>query len=361
MRGKKRHQRKAIEVATANFKAGVLNRPEVTAVASDQERVCVFYDGTLDVEKIRRELPDGVICDVREARFGFAPQITDDTRVEMCDERFIGGIGVAPLGVDEAVGTLGTIVKDRNSMRLMGLTAAHIVDSLEDGTLIQWIKADGTPAETVGTFHKSRSNYNGGRQPNLHFNERMDAAVIPLSERVEYPSEVAGIGRVHGIGAAKVGMRLRKWGQKTGLRHGIVDTTNLTVKIVDGGREFRFTNQIGVIADPAQKKPFAAPGDSGAVVVDNAQQVVGLYFASNEDGTYGVVTPIGAVFDALQVDLHTETLYGLEKDIDNSVREELAFMKRLHAKRMFTNSPENLIRRTKSIQFFFSDGSCDDC
>jgi hypothetical protein len=47
---------------------------------------------------------------------------------------------------------------------------------------------------------------------------------------------------------------------------------------------------------------FGDHGDSGSVVVDANNKVVGLYFAGSSDGT-GVANPIAAVLSALNIDL----------------------------------------------------------
>src|SRR5262249_39116089 len=60
------------------------------------------------------------------------------------------------------------------------------------------------------------------------------------------------------------------------------------------------TGQIGVRPDPARNAAFSAKGDSGAALLNDAREVVGLLFAGDETG-YGVANPIAEVLSALDV------------------------------------------------------------
>jgi cobalamin biosynthesis protein CobT len=64
------------------------------------------------------------------------------------------------------------------------------------------------------------------------------------------------------------------------------------------------TNQIGVKPDGARSAVFSAAGDTGAVLVNQAREVVGLLVAGTDTG-YGVANPIADVLAALDVELYT--------------------------------------------------------
>ncbi len=64
---------------------------------------------------------------------------------------------------------------------------------------------------------------------------------------------------------------------------------SLPAPVIHNGKEYVFANQILVWADP--EHPFARPGDSGAVVVTNDSEFVGMLIAGSvADGVF-VVTP----------------------------------------------------------------------
>jgi hypothetical protein len=346
--------------------------PGVTAVSTGDKVVEGFRTNTpsirihVEKKKAEAEIPrderippiiDGIPTDVIESRFVFLPEMSDDSEAEdACDSQLKGGIGIAPGGnpTVRATGTLGAIVKDRASSQMMFLTCHHVLAHLEEHTPIQWVKPGEMPPEVIGILRQFRLNRDGSRQKNLCFNDTVDCAVVPLENRDEYLSEILGIGRIRGTCFARRGMQVRKWAQKTGLSYGIVDTIDMTVKIVKAGREFRFTNQIGIIADPAHGTAFGDRGDSGAVIVNEGQEAVGLYFACSEDGTYGVANAIHTVLEQLNVDMYEHPLNGLAKDIDDSMR-LIASLTKLSASGNMLAIPPG---RLQIESLLFADGGC---
>ena len=55
--------------------------------------------------------------------------------------------------------------------------------------------------------------------------------------------------------------------------------------------------------DSSQSTAFGNSGDSGSVVVNASNEIIGLYFAGTEDGSYGVANRIDPVLAALNVSL----------------------------------------------------------
>jgi hypothetical protein len=104
---------------------------------------------------------------------------------------------------------------------------------------------------------------------------------------------------------AAVGAAVRKRGRTTGLTFGTVDTVDLTLTLDYGGGigNRTLSRQVGIKADTSRSAQFGGPGDSGSVVVDGANRVVGLYFAGFDGAGYGVANPIGPVLSALGVGL----------------------------------------------------------
>lgn len=196
------------------------------------------------------------------------------------------------------VGTLGAIVTDNASGDPMLLSNFHVM-CVDDGwsvgdTMAQPSRLDGgsCPADVVGALQRASL---GGQ---------VDCAVASHTAR-GYACEIVEIGEVTGTATATPDMAVRKRGRTTGLTYGTVDTVDLTVPIDygDGLGEVTLTRQIGIEVDPAQSAQFGDNGDSGSVVVNDEGKVVGLHFAGNEDGTYGVANPIQAVLDALNVSI----------------------------------------------------------
>ena len=132
------------------------------------------------------------------------------------------------------------------------------------------------------------------------------AAVAQQTQRGD-ACEIVDIGAVAGTSVASLGLAVRKRGRTTGLTYGTVDAVALTVSLDygDGLGVVTLTDQIGIAPTAANPK-FGDHGDSGSVVVNNAGEVVGLYFAGDTAG-YGVANPIADVAAALNVTVCTGT------------------------------------------------------
>jgi hypothetical protein len=198
------------------------------------------------------------------------------------------------------VGTLGCIVRDNATNQAMMLSNFHVM-CINDGwsagdTMAQPSRVDGgaCPADVVGTLTRAE------------LTSSVDAAVATISGRPNDCS-IVDIGDVQGTAAAAVDMAVRKRGRTTELTHGIVTATDYTTSVDygDGLGTVTLTNQIRIVNDAAQSAFFGKKGDSGSVVVNDDERVVGLYFAGNSTGTVGVANPIAAVLTALDVSMCT--------------------------------------------------------
>ena len=121
----------------------------------------------------------------------------------------------------------------------------------------------------------------------------VDAAVArPVSPGAITPS-ILDVGPVRGVAEAELGKPVKKSGRTTGLTRGEVTALGATVTVgLGGGVVARFSDQ--VIATP-----MGQPGDSGSLVLDEANRAVGLLFAGSDQAT--VCNRIQNVLDALGV------------------------------------------------------------
>jgi hypothetical protein len=203
--------------------------------------------------------------------------------------------------IDGVTGTLGVVVKAKASGEFKFLTCEHAVNNINE-------EYDIPP-------HK------------------LDCVAIDIKKRIagnyDYTSEIERIGRIREAVEAELGMEVRKYGNKTGLTYGTVVSIDMTAKI-DGKT---FEEQIGIVADLARNWKFADGGDSGSLVVNNTLNPIGLLVACNDEtgivgaekdrnaeGIFCMVTPIQKVLDELKVDLYSENLSDIAKDIDDTMR-----------------------------------------
>lgn len=257
----------------------------------------------------------GVPTDVVEDSFVLHRAVISSDGVEGAErhESLVGGIGVGPCrairfvppdvevpGDYLVVGTLGALVVSRAPARqVMGLTSFHIAcvdDAWSVGDpMAHPSRVDGGHplVDQIGSL--SRAALSG----------TVDGAALLLARHRHVLPEVVGLGPVTGSARASVGSLVRKRGRTTGLTEGVVASTDAAVSLDFGNgigvRTLR--DQIRVQGAPGGR--FADHGDSGAVLMDEGNRIVGLYCAGNAAGTLGFANPVHQVLDQLDVDVLT--------------------------------------------------------
>jgi hypothetical protein len=96
-------------------------------------------------------------------------------------------------------------------------------------------------------------------------------------------------------------MRVKKFGRTTGLTQGTLEARVTTpTPITYNSKHFRgivWFKDVWTVR--ALNAPFALPGDSGSLVVnENASAAIGIVFAANPSGEYGWIIPMPAVVAA---------------------------------------------------------------
>lgn len=265
------------------------------------------------VEKKRKNVPaaellppeiDGVKTDVIEATFVLhqGAMVRAEEFRTMSDtgtyNPLVGGISIGPckaVGGYVYVGTLGCLVRDRGTGERLALSNYHVMAEkwAAGDSMAQPSRVDGgtCPAKTVGTLLRSV------------LSDQVDGAVARLNTTRTTDCSITEIGAVAGKGPAAKDMKVRKRGRTTGLTHGIVDSIDATVKVPYDDGTHTLKHQILIKVNASESSVFGQGGDSGSAVVDDANHVVGLYFAGSTDGKIGVANPIDAVLDALNIDI----------------------------------------------------------
>ena len=212
----------------------------------------------------------------------------------------LGGISIGPCRQVDGqgfVGTLGAIVRDTRTGAPMLLGNYHVFALDEDGApgdaLAQPGPPDGGACPQFLAGWLVRSSVGG----------EVDCAVAAPSRPVV--RWIADIGPIAGTAKPAIGQRVRKRGRTTGVTYGTIDTIDLTQQISFGTELVTLTNQINVIPDTTRNAQFGARGDSGAVLVTDDNEIVGLYMAGDEESGNGIANPIASVLSALDVELAT--------------------------------------------------------
>lgn len=172
-------------------------------------------------------------------------------------------------------GTLGILARRKSDNALVGLTCSHVVNAASEspttlstkiGHPKYWISCCCCPHGYIGDVAKATSTND------------LDCAIIAIHDDVleEITSNstenlVEGIvGNISGAAAVVCFETLRKRGRATGL------TTGKVSEVAYGTNQMLIERTDGNPGDP-----FACHGDSGAVIVNSGNKVVGLLVAAN--------------------------------------------------------------------------------
>lgn len=192
-------------------------------------------------------------------------------------------------------GTLGVLARRKSDNAIVGLTCAHVVNAgSTDLTVVNtkigqpkyWISCCCCTHGYIGDVAKATSSAD------------LDCAIIDIHDDLlanittnSTENQIEGIGNISGAAAILCFDNLRKRGRATGLTTGKVSdiafgTDQMLIERIDG--------------NPGD--PFACQGDSGSVIVNSGNQVVGLLVAaSRHDRKKTIATHIKPVMAELGI------------------------------------------------------------
>ena len=194
-----------------------------------------------------------------------------------------GGVSVSALTRDLYAGTYGGPAYIYNDVMMLSNNHVFVPpgrwsDPPLGWPIIQPGTFDGGTREDIIATLRAAVPIKFGGAPNL-----VDAALAqPISPRLIKEYEILGIGEI--FGARRVtyddeGITVRMSGRTTPYAEGKILDIDATVQVVydlEGRKVARFDHQI--LVTPA----VAKPGDSGSLLVDRNNLVVGLIFAGSE-------------------------------------------------------------------------------
>jgi len=278
---------------------------------TDQICIRVYVRRKLPRNELRPQdvLPgsvEGVPIDVIEARFK-AHQDGVENRQHF--NPLVGGIIIGN-PVSDSFGTLGVSVFDNVLGEDMILSNWHVLAGRPDSVPGEPIVPGVIPPDVEVSKDNIIQENAVARLHRFALTDEVDAAIARLNGDRFLLKRVFQIGGVDDIATATLGMDVWKSGARTGLTPGVVSDTDadVTVDFSEAGMGDRdFNNQLVIEGDVA----VSLAGDSGSVWLDGANRVVGLNFAGDDDGKQANANPIGAVLDALNINLRVGiTMHG---------------------------------------------------
>lgn len=316
----------------------LLKLPQVTAVGLGPRMRGRHFTGEIAIKVFVREkrpldeipeaqrIPpqiDGVPTDVEqsgELRLAESPEEQEEREDPLAtllpDRRRLmplrGGMSVAAQG-KQGHGTIGCLLQDRTDpTAVYALTNHHVVSP--DGTssrsrVVSYPSArdsqgynifDDDPANALGIVAETLDE------------SILDAAIVRIRPRVEWLPRIAQIGYVRGrydltLSDVKNGdYKVRKRGITSRVTNGVIacikgECLSLTTTV---DKRIRKNNIFVRPTDPPPDDRFIRDGDSGSVLVNESNQVVGLMYASDlivgATFGFGIGFPIDTLFRLLK-------------------------------------------------------------
>jgi hypothetical protein len=260
----------------------------------------------LRAQDVLPEAVEGVPIDVIEARFK-AHQDGVENRQHF--NPLVGGIIIGNPASD-SFGTLGVSVFDNVLGEDMILSNWHVLCGRSDCRPGEPIVPGVIPPDVEVKRENIIQENAVARLHRFALTDEVDAATARLNGYRFLLKSVFQIGSVEDIATAALGMAVWKSGARTGLTPGVVSDVDGDFEIdysEFGMGDRDFNHQLVIEGDVA----ISLAGDSGSVWVDDSNRVVGLNFAGDDDGKQAIANPIGAVLEALNINLRVGiTMHG---------------------------------------------------
>ena len=129
-----------------------------------------------------------------------------------------------------------------------------------------------------------------------------DCAIAKITNKdlmINKMNKIINIGAIKGVNKPILNQSVKKTGFKTGLTSGYIQTMGVTTEI-----QFSKT-ETAVFKEQIILKLKGSPGDSGAVVLNNNNQVIGLLFGGSEQTGQSIMSDINVVLKKLGVKIYT--------------------------------------------------------
>jgi len=207
-----------------------------------------------------------------------------------------GGVSVGHKAI--TAGTLGGLVKDRITGKIMILSNNHVLansdmknnqTAYKGDKILQPGKYDGgkEAADTIAKLERWIEINPFGA------NEVDCAVAVPLLE-ADVLAEILEIGKVAGVAEPELGTKVQKSGRTTGLTQGEITDLHATIRVqYPGGWIVTFKEQ-------TLTTPMLQGGDSGSLLLDMNRMLIGLGFAGSDQTS--VHNKISKVLEALKID-----------------------------------------------------------
>ena len=151
--------------------------------------------------------------------------------------------------------------------------------------------------EQIGTLANFINIKYGNLKPFLKTNY-MDCAIAHITNKNLISNKIAHIGAVKGVSTPEKDLSIKKVGAMSGLTEGKIETLGVTtISKNPRGKFALFKNQI-------RASIINKSGDSGSVVLNKKNEIIGLFFSGTDDDQTMMFTDINVVLKALKVKIY---------------------------------------------------------
>lgn len=265
--------------------------PELTLRFHVHEKIAGLESSEGAVDKTILDVPTDVIEASYALRTLQTEGWTSNPRAQTMNP-MRGGISISD-AYSRGYGTLGGVVLDEATGEPMLLSNFHVMAS----------RGYARPGAAI--LQPGRGD--GGYEPVAYFirhgmDQGIDAAVARLSGEREIINEQFRLGRITGVRAPMLGMRVCKSGRASDVTHGMITGFVGNFKVAYPGSGMRRIRSVMHIAPIGGSGEVSAPGDSGSIWVDEATHAaVGLHFAGGDDPENALAIDMAEVLKALHV------------------------------------------------------------
>jgi hypothetical protein len=279
--------------------------------------IIVFVNKKLGLRRlpISNRIPKAFRLPSERSKDGFLEFTTDVQTARFSSLEYTDRVRPVPSGisvghVNITAGTLGGLMRDTTSGDVVILSNNHVLadsnEAVSGDAILQPGPADGgSPAsDQIATLTRFVPiDFGGG-------DNRVDGAIAtPIDPNdvvwntVDVGSETPQVRRI--VTESDLGVSVQKTGRTTEHTEGFIDAMFATVQVkYDLFKKATFVDQIIVSQNPDQED-FSNGGDSGSLVYDSQNRVIGLLFAGSEssEGEPGttIINPINFVMNALDI------------------------------------------------------------
>lgn len=297
-----------------------VGRKEVAGKFTEDLSITVYVNKKLSLRRlpVSNRIPKTLALPSERAKDGVLEFVTDVQEARFSSLEYNTKLRPAPSGisighVNITAGTLGGLVRDRESGDIVILSNNHVLADSNEGvigdTILQPGAYDGgtSPADDIATLTRFVPiDFTADGE------NRVDAAIATpndpndvLWSTLDIGPETPSVRRV--LGESDLGDFVHKTGRTTEHTQGFVQAMFATVQVkYDLFQKATFVDQIVVSQSPAEEA-FSNGGDSGSLVYDSQNRVVGLLFAGSEgsesEPARTIVNPIQFVMSELNIEL----------------------------------------------------------